>query len=209
MSSRTPTLDRTRVLGIAVLTGLIATGLAACGARKAGTPPASPAPTSTVDDRQAVLLFRRAVEDYALLHRRLARSLPPVPAQASLEDVHAQQVAFEKLIAGQRRSSAAGELFIPEIQPLIRRVATALLSGPAGAPLVDTITEEDSEGKATARVNTRYPDAVPLSSMPAQLLSAWPPLPEELEYRFVGRDLILLDTKARLVADVLPLVLPR
>ena len=84
-----------------------------------------------------------------------------------------------------------------------------MLSGQAGAPLLDTIKEESTEGRATARVNARYPDTVPLSSVPAQLLSALPTLPEELEYRFVGRDLILLDTKARLVADVMPLVLPR
>ena len=208
-TSRTSHLDHERLLVVAALTGLLATGLAACAARNGGTTPASAAPTSAADDRQAVLLFRRAVENYAALHRRLARSLPTVSAQASPEEVHAQQVAFEKLIASERRSSAAGDLFIPQIQPLIRRVATELLSGQAGAPLLDTIKEESTEGRASARVNARYPDNVPLSSVPAQLLSALPPLPEELEYRFVGRDLILLDTKARLVADVMPLVLPR
>jgi hypothetical protein len=208
-SSRAHHLDQGRRLVVVAVAGLLATGLAACATRDRGRTAGGAAPTSTVDDRQAVLLFRKAVEDYAALHRRLARTLPRVTAEASSEAVHAQQVAFEKMIASARRSSTAGDLFIAEIQPLIRRVATEVLSGPAGAPLLAIITEESTEGKATARVNARYPDSVPLSSVPAQLLSALPTLPEELEYRFVGRDLILLDTKARLVADVMPLVLPR
>jgi hypothetical protein len=208
-SSSARHLSHDRRLVVAVLAGLLATSLAACATRDRGVGAASRAPASPVDDRQAVLLFRKAVEDYAGLHRRVARTLPRVAAEASSEAVHAQQVEFEKLIVSERGSSKAGDLFIAEIQPLIRRVAREVLAGPTGAPLVDVITEESTEGKATARVNARYPDSVPLSSVPAQLLSALPALPEELEYRFVGRDLILLDTKARLVADVMPLVLPR
>lgn len=206
---RTSHLDYTPLLVSMALTGLLTTGLAGCARRNATAPPASAAPTAQVDDRQAVLLFRKAVEDYAALHRRLARSLPAVAAQASPADIHAQEVAFEKLIAGERKASNPGDLFIPQIQPLIRRLATQMLAGPGGQPLLAAIKEESTEGRATARINARYPDSVPLSSVPAQLLSALPPLPEELEYRFVGRDLILLDTKARLVADVMPAVLPR
>ena len=202
-------LDCKGRLIVTALTALMATGFAACAARNGAPAAGSAAAPAATDERQAVLLFRRAVEEYAALHRRLARSLPAVPAQASPADVHAQELAFEKLIASERRSSAAGDLFIPEIQPLIRRLATQMLSGKGGAALLDTITEESTEGRAAAKVNARYPDSVPLSSVPAQLLSALPPLPEELEYRFVGRDLILLDAKARLVADVMPLVLPR
>jgi hypothetical protein len=201
-------LDLSRKLVATALTGLLAGGLAGCARRTTPAPP-NTAPAPQVGDEQAVLLFRKIVEDYAVLHRRLARTLPAVAGQASPADVHAQEVAFEKVIAAERKASKPGDLFIPQIQPLIRRVAGQMLSGPGGQPLLDTIKEESTEGRATARINARYPDNVPLSSVPAQLLSALPPLPEELEYRFVGRDLILLDTKARLVADVMPAVLPR
>jgi hypothetical protein len=206
---RTSHLDHSRLFMIAALTGVLVSGLAGCTRRATVPPPASAPATPQTDDREAVLLFRKAVENYALLHRRLSKSLPTVSAQASPAEIHAQEVAFEKAIAAERKSNGSGDLFIPQIQPLIRRVAKEKLSGQAGAPLLETIKEESTEGRATARVNARYPDNVPLSSVPAQLLEALPPLPEELEYRFVGRDLILLDTKARLVADVMPAVLPR
>jgi len=40
------------------------------------------------------------------------------------------------------------------------------------------------------------------------LLAALPALPEELEYRFVGWDLVLVDTHADLVVDILKDALP-
>ena len=53
-------------------------------------------------------------------------------------------------------------------------------------------------------VNGDYPAAASLSSMPPCLLAALPPLPEELEYRFLGGDLILVDLHARLMVDFIP-----
>jgi hypothetical protein len=41
------------------------------------------------------------------------------------------------------------------------------------------------------------------------LLDVLPRLPEELEYRFVGRDLILRDVKANLIVDFIPGILAR
>jgi hypothetical protein len=39
---------------------------------------------------------------------------------------------------------------------------------------------------------------------PHVLLEALPELPDELQYRFVGLDLILLDVDANLIVDILP-----
>ena len=53
-------------------------------------------------------------------------------------------------------------------------------------------------------VNQAYPDGLPLQSMPPSLLLNLPRLPKELEYRFVGRELILRDIPANLIVDVIP-----
>ena len=42
-------------------------------------------------------------------------------------------------------------------------------------------------------VNGRYPDTVPLTTIPPQVLQTLPKLTEDLEYRFIGDWLILLD----------------
>ncbi len=52
-------------------------------------------------------------------------------------------------------------------------------------------------------VNDSYPAAVPLQSTPPTLLDNLPRLPPEMEYRITGRNLILLDTGANLVVDIL------
>ncbi len=67
---------------------------------------------------------------------------------------------------------------------------------------------EDIPPGTLADVNATYPPALPLATFPASLLAALPPLPEDIEYRFVGRHLILRDVKANIIVDVLPNVLP-
>jgi len=50
-------------------------------------------------------------------------------------------------------------------------------------------------------VNGRYPDDVPVSTMPPQVLVALSKLPEELEYRFIQNNLILFDPHSHLIVD--------
>jgi hypothetical protein len=57
-------------------------------------------------------------------------------------------------------------------------------------------------------VNQEYPQTSALQSTPPTLLSNLPKLPPELEYRIVGQELVLLDTKANLIVDLLPDALP-
>ena len=58
------------------------------------------------------------------------------------------------------------------------------------------------------RVNESYPESVPLQTTPPSLLRNLPKLPPELEYRVVGRALVLRDTGANLIVDLLPNALP-
>jgi hypothetical protein len=55
--------------------------------------------------------------------------------------------------------------------------------------------------RRVAEVNAAYP--LHFGAHPWSVFRALPPLPEELEYRFVGRDLVLIDVTANLVVDVL------
>jgi hypothetical protein len=54
-----------------------------------------------------------------------------------------------------------------------------------------------------------HPDKAPLSSVPPGLLLNLPQLPKGLEYRFLGRHLILLDSMANLIVDYLLDVVPK
>ena len=48
-----------------------------------------------------------------------------------------------------------------------------------------------------------------LATMPPSLLAVLPPLPRELEYRIVGRYLVLRDVDASLVLDYIADAVPR
>jgi hypothetical protein len=59
------------------------------------------------------------------------------------------------------------------------------------------------------RINGQYPDTVPVSTVPPQVLAALPRLPDDVEYRFIGRRLILLDVHSNLIVDYIDDALPR
>jgi hypothetical protein len=193
------------------LAGLVGCLEAGCGSHRAEPRPAAAGASESMSagETEAILAFREAVEAYASLHRRLKATLPALGPTPSPTAIHERELALERLLAAERRESPEGALFVAPVQPHLRRALTQLFAGQNGHALLDTIDEENDERPSRARVNARYPDAVPLSAVPATVLTVLPPLPEELEYRFVGRDLILLDAVARLVADRLPGVLPR
>jgi hypothetical protein len=67
---------------------------------------------------------------------------------------------------------------------------------------------EEREAKVEVRVNAEYPVDAPLSMVTPALLARLPAPPAPLEYRFVGRDLILLDASARLIVDVIENAVP-
>jgi hypothetical protein len=193
-----------------VLTLLVATLPVACvgaaaperqAARSAGR-----APTTAESD--AVDKFRTAADAYVALHRKLEGTLPALSKQAAPADIQAHERAFGKLIVAARPKARQGDLLVPEIQPVLRRISTQILAGPDGPAMLNEIRGEEPVTIA-ARVNERYPTDVPLSAIPFRFLDSFPRLPEELEYRFLGRDLVLLDVDARIVVDFLRDVLPR
>ena len=53
-------------------------------------------------------------------------------------------------------------------------------------------------------VNGDYPAGGPVATMRPTLLMALPPLPPELQYRFINMALILWDVQANLIVDFVP-----
>ena len=54
------------------------------------------------------------------------------------------------------------------------------------------------------RINGTYPEDKPLSTVPPNILAVLPRLPDDIQYRFLGRHLILLDTRANVILDRIP-----
>ena len=152
-------------------------------------------------DAATIEAFKARVDEYVALHRKLESTLPPMPKQTTPQHVDAHERALAKLIQEARVDAKQGDILQPPMQELVRRLLVPVFTGKAGEQIKDEITDKEYKGSVKLVVNGRYPDEVPVSTMPPQVLAALPKLPEELEYRFVLNNLILFDPHAHIIPD--------
>jgi hypothetical protein len=209
------------------LVSLVAAGaliLSACTRDSTPPPPpatsASPAsapPTERVvgplspEDARALATMNDRLREYVDLHLKLEGTLPKLPKEATPQQIDKNQRALEQLVREARTNAKPGDLFTPEAQPVIKRLLATVFGGPDGKQLKASIMDENPVDpvQLKLRVNGRYPDTVPLTTIPPQVLQTLPKLSEDLEYRFVGDWLILLDVHAHVIADYIDNALPK
>ena len=158
---------------------------------------------------KAIADFQEEVAEYIELHHKLDSTLPALSKDASAEEIDQHQRALGRLIQQARKNEKAGDIFERDVRPVLRRLLYGLFTGPDGQKLRMAVMEENPGEVVKLVVNGRYPDTIPLSSVPPQILQALPPLPQELEYRFIETSLILLDVHAHIIVDYLTGAVPR
>ncbi len=179
-----------RAVLLAALVAALIVPLPASGQKPAVNPNAA-----TIKD------FLKRVDDYVALHKKLEATLPSLPKQTTPQQVDAHERALGKLILEARANAKPGNILTPAMQRFVRLVLQPVFVGRAGAQIRDEITDREYKGNVRLTVNGRYPDEVPVSTMPPQVLESLPKLPEELEYRFILHSLILFDPHAHIIAD--------
>ena len=152
--------------------------------------------------------FLKGIQQYVELHKKLEATLPPRPEHATPAQIGDHEQALAKLIVTARSGAKQGDLLPQKVRAYLRRQIGVVLRGPDGAVIRQSVLE-DNPGKVQLRVNTRYPDGLPVQTMPAPILGALPKLPEHVEYRFVGDRLVLLDIHSQLVMDYMTDALPQ
>jgi len=209
----------TRIV-IGVVTA-VALGAPACNRKEAPPPPPataeSPAeapPTERVvgplseSDAAALATMNDRLKDYVDLHLKLEANLPRLPNEATPEQIDKNQRAFEQQMRTARSGAKPGDIFTPEAQVVIKRLLATVFGGPDGKQLRASIMDENP-ASVKLIVNGRYPDAVPISTVPPQVLQTLPKLTEDLEYRFISDNLILLDSHAHVIADYITDAFPK
>ncbi len=159
-----------------------------------------PVQNSQNPDAALVADFQKRVKEYADLREKLKQTLPTLAEQAPPEDIQQHQRALERLLARARGGAKRGDIFTQPIRAYFRRQLSRVFSGPDGVRARRTIMDENPR-TIRLRVSSRYPDGAVLTNMPPQLLLLLPALPPQLEYRFVGEDLVLLDLESAMVVD--------
>jgi hypothetical protein len=165
----------------------------------------------TADQAEALRHFQGELAEYAELHdkqfAKLGSRLPPEAQEAV-----AAQKALAHAIASIRAKAKQGDILLPEVQPLFRRLIAEQLKGPdslaARKAVLEGNPEDEDSVPVVVRVNAEYPTGATRSTVPPSVLLTLPPLPAALHYRFVGRDLVLVDSVAQLIVDFLPAAAP-
>ncbi|OFW13437.1 MAG: hypothetical protein A3F70_11155 [Acidobacteria bacterium RIFCSPLOWO2_12_FULL_67_14] len=149
------------------------------------------------------------MEASARLHRDVEQQVPPVDISSDARKIHHAVDAMAAAIRTARPAAHEGDLFDADASEWFRaRIRESLLENECDAiAILASARDEDAVAAPRPVVNGRFAWEQG-SFMPPSLLATFPPLPRELEYRFVERDLVLVDVRASLVVDVLPGALP-
>lgn len=150
-----------------------------------------------VNPRGAIVkAFMERVDEYVKLQKKIAGELPALKPTDEPSKIEVNQAAVAARIRLASPNAKRGDIF-GDAEPLIREV----IVHDARSVRDEWAAMQEVPAHDPLKVHATYPETAPLATVPPLILTNLPPLPEGIEYRFMGRDLILRDVRANLVAD--------
>lgn len=146
-------------------------------------------------DPETVAEFTRRANDYVALRSRLEQGLPPLRVTDDPDEIE----SFERRLARRiddARGSRRGQIFIPTMEGQLKRMLLLRADDSTTAAIMD-----DGPMEFDIDINETYSKVRALATMPPNILLRLPDLPPDLEYRFVGRHLIIRDARANIIVD--------
>ena len=169
-------------------------------------------PTVTADGRPvnaqgaATLEFKKRIDAYMEIHNEADAKVPSLRKTDDPKEISQREKALGEMIMTLRANAQPGDIFAPEYQPYFIKIVQEDFKGRSAADRKALVSELPKNMKVD--INTVYPTTLPLATFPPALLRKLPDLPTDLEYRIVGRSLLLRDVKANLIVDILRDVVP-
>lgn len=150
-----------------------------------------------------VIEFSTRVSSYVELRSELEKGLPPLTVTPRPEEIRTAERALARRIRVARAKAKQGDIFTPTISVEFRKAVLVVMDAKTWESIMD-----DNPGTFSVRINGTYPEKKPLSTVPPNILAVLPKLPEDVEYRFLGRHLVLFDTRARVLLDGIAYAIP-
>jgi len=146
--------------------------------------------------------FEERVDSYMKIHKAAEADMGKLSTTNSVQQLNAKKNSLTDGIFTRRSTAAQGDIFTPAIAAEFRKVIAQNLQ--RRSHRIHSSIRSGEKVIAKVHINGPYPEGVPLETMPPTLLSSFPKLPQELDYRFIGSTLILRDVSANLVIDMMP-----
>lgn len=188
--------------------GLVAGGTAAGGQAAPHVAAASPREERPGTNEQALALqdFQKRMKAYLTLRDELSRKQKPLSSAAGATELTARQESLASAMIAARATARRGDLVPPLVAEQI--AATIAEDFRRRNPAAKKGTLKEVPAAAVPQVNKVYPPGDAMPTVPPLLLKNLPQLPDNLQYRFFGRSIVILDGDLQLIADVVPGVLP-
>jgi hypothetical protein len=97
---------------------------------------------------------------------------------------------------------------MPEVASTIRTTLKTEFKPAEKKELRKVVLENETNIPVPMKINYPYPDSREFVEMPPTLLLKLPQLPKQLKYRYVGRNLMLVDADNNLIIDYMIDALP-
>lgn len=171
--------------------------------------PVMPASHTNVshDDKSAIIEFNKRMKDYVKLRSRAKSKVPKLSKDSTPEQIAAFEKTFAEALRTARAGAKPGDLLTPDVAQFIRGTLKGDFK-PAEKKEIRKVVLEAEAARAPLRVNYPYPDSSEFTEMPAKVLLRLPQLPKEVKYRYVGRNLFLVDADNNLIIDYMLDALP-
>jgi hypothetical protein len=188
--------------------------IAACSssAQQARAGDAEQTPKGNVNpDAGLVADFKKRVDDYVKLREKGASAAPvELQEKSKPADIVTAEKSMAQKVREARHGAKPGDIFTPATQAMFKRLLRPpLTKGPDAADNKATIKDDaPAPREVPFKVNAEYPKDVALSTVPPDVLLTLPALPEDIQYRFAGKHLLLFDAKANIIVDYMLNAIP-
>jgi len=174
----------------------------------------APRPVAAVEEQTsdanaraaATKAFLERMREYVSFRNNVEKTVPELTETSDPAKLSGRQAELAKALIKARPEAKEGDFIIKEYQPYLRQIVKEDFSKRSLADRKALIVELPKGFKIA--VNMVYPTTLPLLTFPGKLLKALPELPPELEYRIVGRSLVLRDVEANVIVDLMRDVFP-
>lgn len=154
---------------------------------------------------QTLAAFNDRVKAYLTLQKKVESSLPAQKQTTDAGQISDRVRTLADGIRAARADAKAGDVFGDAAEQFRRIIQSDAKDRSARDK---SASMQEVPKRTPPRVNADYPETAALATVPPLILTRLQRLPDGVEYRFMGRDLILRDTKANLIVDLIPNAVP-
>jgi hypothetical protein len=159
-------------------------------------------------DKQTIKRFENRVKQYVKLRQRVKGRVPRLAKDSTPEQIQASETAFLESLRTARAGAKPGDVFTADSARYIRGMLKREFKSTEKQEIRKVVLDKETNIPVPLKINYPYPDPKEFVEMPALLLLKLPQLPKEVKYRYVGRNLMLIDTDNNMIIDYMVDALP-